>query len=65
MWSIFTFLDAAIALYFFYFFPNRLLGYLVAAIIVYRIAKDLLAGRDEVVLDFRGRRKKKKRFTTV
>lgn len=64
MWSYFTFLDAAIAVYFVYFFDVQPLGYIVAILIGWRIMKDFMAGRDEIVLDFRSRKPKKRSFTT-
>lgn len=58
MWSYFNILDALLALYFLFWFPYQPVGYLLAFLFMWRIMRDFMSGRDEIVLDFKPKRKR-------
>ncbi|RME32024.1 hypothetical protein D6789_00855 [Candidatus Woesearchaeota archaeon] len=60
MWSYFNIIDAAFVLYFLFWFPYQPFGYLLAFILAWRIMRDFMSGRDEVVLDFKSQQSQTK-----
>ncbi len=56
MWNKFTVLDALLAAYFLLLFAPRWLGFIIGALLLFRILKDFLPPSDKIVFDLRGKR---------
>lgn len=58
MWGKFTVFDIALAIYFFFTFEPKWIGYLLVLFIMYRVVLDIIPPDDITVLDYRKTKQK-------